>query len=89
MIRLDVLSDPNAEDQFALVQISEQFRSLFNKCVRPNSQGLTGGFVPVGPRQVLKLSVLPTPMGGVPGGFGVEDKLRLNMTRFLNETSES
>jgi hypothetical protein len=89
MIRLDVLSDPDAEDQFALVEISEQFRALFRKCVRPGSQGSTGGFVPVGPRQVLKLSVSPTPMGWVPGGFRVEDKSRLNMTTFLSEISDS
>ena len=94
MIRLDVLSDPNAEDQFALVEISEQFRSLFRKCVQPNPRRLGGGFVPVGPRQVLKLSISPTPMGWVPGGFGVEDKLgvkdtlRLNMTSLLNEKSD-
>ena len=88
MIELDVLSDPEAEDKFALVQISGLFRSLFIKCIQPNPRGSTGGFVPVGPRQVLKLSVLPTPMGGVRGGFG-EDKLGLNMTRFLSETSES
>ena len=89
MLELDVLSDPNAEDHFALVQIAEQFTALFNKCIRPNPRGPSGGFVPVGPRQVLKLSVSPTPMGGVPGRIREKDHFRLNITTFLNESSAS
>lgn len=89
MIQLDVLSDPDAEDEFALMTLTKPFRLIFNKCVRADSQGSTGGFVPVGPRQVLKLSVLPTPTGWVPGGFAVKYSSRLNMTTFLNAASES
>lgn len=76
MLQLDVLdeADPDAEDTFALVQIEEDFRRLFAKCVRPNPRAPAGGFVPVGPRQVLKLSIAPTPItaslveGGLVGG---------------------
>ena len=63
MITLDVLDDPNAEDQLALVQIAPDFRALFAKCVRGRVHGPSAGFIPVGPRKVLKLSVGPTPMG--------------------------
>ena len=63
MIRLDVLDDPDAEDQFALVEIADDFRALFNKCVRGRVHGPSAGFIPVGPRKVLRLSVGPTPMG--------------------------
>ena len=58
-ITLDVLDDPNAEDQFALVQIADDFRALFNKCVRGRVHEPSAGFIPVGPRKVLKLSVGP------------------------------
>lgn len=85
MIQLDVLSDPDAEDQFALVQIAGDFRRLFTKCVRPNPRALTSGFVPVGPRKVLKLSIAPTPMSG----YLEEGGLVLNGTRLLNITSQT
>lgn len=61
MIRLDVLDDPDAEDQFALVQIAPDFRRLFTKCVKPNPRAPASGYVPVGPRRVIKLSIAPTP----------------------------
>ncbi|CAD6584139.1 MAG: hypothetical protein ASARMPRED_001607 [Alectoria sarmentosa] len=83
-IRLDVLVDPDAEDQFALVQIADDFRRLFTKCVRPNPRALAAGFVPVGPRRVLKLSISPTPMSG----YVEEGDLVLNGTRLLNITSQ-
>ncbi|KAF6239291.1 hypothetical protein HO173_002552 [Letharia columbiana] len=84
MIQLDVLDDPDAEDQFALVQIADDFRRLFTKCVRPNPRALAAGFVPVGPRRVLKLSIEPTPMSGYSEGAG----FALNGTRLLNVTSQ-
>lgn len=62
MIRLDVLSDPNAADRFALIQIAADFVRIMNKCVRPHPSLPASGFVAVGPRKVLKLSVSPTPM---------------------------
>ena len=65
MITLDVLDDPNAEDQFALTQIAGDFRALFRKCVQGRVYGVAAGFIPVGPRKVLKLSVAPTPEGGI------------------------
>ena len=61
MITLDVLDDPAAEDQFALVQIADDFRALFRKCVHGRVEGPSAGFIPVGPRKVLKLSVGPIP----------------------------
>ncbi|KAL8718162.1 MAG: hypothetical protein Q9225_004677 [Loekoesia sp. 1 TL-2023] len=61
MLTLDVLDDPNAEDQFALVQIANDFRALYNKCVYGRVRGPSAGFIPVGPRKVLKLSIRPTP----------------------------
>ena len=64
MLTLDVLDDPDAEDQLALVQIADDFRALFNKCVRGRVHGPSAGFIPVGRRKVLKLSIGPTPMGG-------------------------
>lgn len=73
MLRLDVLEDPAAEDQFALVQIEAEFRALFTKCVRGRVQDVSAGYVVVGPRKVLKLSIGPTPpFGGLdePTGFG-------------------
>lgn len=63
MITLDVLDDPDAEDQFALVEVAADFRALFTRCVRGRVHGPSAGFIPVGPRKVLKLSVGPTPMG--------------------------
>ena len=64
MITLDVLDDPDAEDQFALLEVAADFRVLFTRCVRGRVHGPSAGFIPVGPRKVLKLSVGPTPMGG-------------------------
>lgn len=65
MLKLDILEDPQAEDQFALVQIADDFRRLFTRCVRGRGNRPAAGFVPVGPRGVLKLSVGPTPEGRV------------------------
>ena len=62
IIQLDVLDDLDAEDQFALVQIAADFRRLFRKCVTPNPRALPSGFVPVGPRKVMKLSIAPSPI---------------------------
>ena len=75
-IRLDVISDPDAEDQFALKDIAGDFRRLYTKCVRPNSRRIVLGYVPVGPRKVLKLDISPTPMGASLG----EGSLVLNGT---------
>ena len=88
MLELDVLDDgdPDAEDQFALVQIAPDFRRLFNKCVKPSPRALVKGFVPVGPRKVLKLSIGPTPMSAslVKGGSLLE-----NGTRLMNVISQT
>lgn len=65
MIQLDVLDDPDAEDHFQLAQIADDFRALFTKCVRGRVHGPSAGFIPVGPRKVLKLSVGPTPESGM------------------------
>ncbi len=65
MLRLDILDDPAAEDQFALVQIEAEFRALYTKCVKGRVHGVSAGYVAVGPRKVLKLSIGPTPMGGL------------------------
>lgn len=65
MLRLDVLEDPAAEDQFPLVQIEAEFRALFTKCVRGRVHDVSAGYVVVGPRKLLKLSIGPTPMGGM------------------------
>ena len=61
MLELDVLDDPAAEDQFAMVQLEADFRALFTKCVRGRVRGVSAGYIPVGPRQVMKLSIGPTP----------------------------
>ena len=61
-LTIDVLDDPNAEDSFALVQIEAEFRALFIKCVRGRVHGVSAGYVAVGPRKVLKLSIGPTPL---------------------------
>lgn len=71
MIRLDVLDNPDVEDQFALVQIAPDFRRLFTKCVKPDPRAVAAGFVAVGPRRVLKLSIGPTPLSGDLKGDGV------------------
>ena len=57
MIRLDVLNEPGAEDQSALVQIAEDFRRLFTKCAGPNPKAPASGFVPVG-RKSTQLDLL-------------------------------
>ena len=85
MIRLDVLSDPEAEDQFALVEIANDFRRLYYKCVQPNTRIISPGYVPVGPRKVLKLEIKLTPMGASMGEGG----LVLNGTGLPNVTSQS
>lgn len=61
MLRLDILDDPAAEDQFALIQIEAEFRALYTKCVKGRVHGVSAGYVAVGPRKVLKLSIGPTP----------------------------
>lgn len=58
-ITLDTLDDPDAEDQFALSQIGDDFRALYNKCISGRVFGPSAGWIPVGPRKVLKLSVGP------------------------------
>ena len=83
-ITLDVLDDPDAEDQFALVQIATDFRRLFTKCVKPNPRALAAGFVPVGPMKVLKLSIAPTPMSD----FFQDGGLVLDGTNLHNATSQ-
>lgn len=65
MLRLDILDDPAAEDHFALLQIEAEFRALYTKCVKGRVHGVSAGYVAVGPRKVLKLSIGPTPMGGL------------------------
>ena len=84
MIQLDVLDDLDAEDQFPLVQIAADFRRLFRKCVTPNPRALASGFVPVGPRKVMKLSIAPSPMSG----SLEEGDLILNAPSLLNSTSQ-
>ena len=84
MIQLDVLDDLDAEDQFPLVQIAADFRRLFRKCVTPNPRALASGFVPVGPRKVMKLSIAPSPMIG----SLEEGDLILNAPSLLNSTSQ-
>ncbi|KAL8826326.1 MAG: hypothetical protein Q9170_007445 [Blastenia crenularia] len=59
MFTLEALNDPNAEDQFAIQDIADDFRTLFNKCIRGRTRGPSAGFIPVGPRKVLKLSIGP------------------------------
>ena len=85
MIRLDVLSDPDAEDQFALVEIANDFRRLYNKCVQPNPRIISPGYVAVGPRKVLKLEIKLTPTGVSLGEGG----LVLNGTESPNVTQQS
>lgn len=82
MLRLDVLDDPDAEDQFSLDHIGEDFRRLFITCVRPDPTALAAGFVPVGPRRVLQLSIAPTPMMGYleKGGSIFNDTSLLNIS---------
>ena len=74
MLQLDVLNediDPNVEDQFALVQIAPDFRRLFDRCVGSSPGGsVVGGFVTVGPRRVLGLSIGPRRVGK---GFSEEE----------------
>jgi len=87
MLKLDVLDDPNAEDQFALVQIEAEFRALFTKCVRGRVHGVSTGYIAVGPRKVLKLSIGPTPMGGLhnltDGGLGLSATVKKNFNDLL------
>ena len=85
MIRLDVLSDPYAEDQFALVEIASDFKRLYDKCVQPNPRIISVGYVPVGPRNVLKLEIKLSPTGTSLGEGG----LVLNGSELPNVTSQS
>ena len=85
MIRLDVLSDPDAEDQFALVETANDFRRLYNKCVQPNPRIISPGYVPVGPRKVLKLEIKLTPPVASLGDGG----LIVNGTELPNDISQS
>ncbi|KAL8731369.1 MAG: hypothetical protein Q9166_003461 [cf. Caloplaca sp. 2 TL-2023] len=62
MIALDVISDAKAEDQFALTSIEAEFQKLFKKCVKGRMQGPSAGYIPVGPRKVLKLQIGPVPL---------------------------
>lgn len=86
MIKLDVLDDPEAEDTFALVQLAGDLGRLFMKCVTPNPRALAAGFVPVGPRKVLKLSISPRPPGPMAGNLE-KGGLVLNGTRLSNVTA--
>ena len=85
MIRLDVLSDPYAEDQFALVELANDFRRLYDKCVQPNPRIISPGYVAVGPRKVLKLEIKLAPIGLSLGQEG----LVVNGTELPNVTSQS
>ena len=85
MIRFDVLSDPDAEDQFALVEAANDFRRLYDKCVQPNPRIISPGYVAVGPRKVLKLEIMLTPPSVSLGEGG----LVLNGTELPNVTSQS
>ena len=84
MLQLDVLSDPEAEDQFALVEIANDFRRLYEKCVQPNPRIISPGYVAVGPRKVLKLEIKLTPTGLSLGEGG----LVLNGTELPNVTQQ-
>lgn len=56
VLQLDALEDSRAEDTFALWSLKESLLGLFAKCVRKE---MKGGFVPVGPKQVMALTLKP------------------------------
>ena len=60
-----MLSDETAEDQFALHTLKPDMIRLFNKCIKGG--GVGAGFVVVGPRGVIALTMKPTPDGLGPG----------------------
>lgn len=62
MVQLDVLDDPNAWDRFALIQIFQDYNRIIVKCIQPQQGVPASGFVAVGPKKVLKLTVSPIPM---------------------------
>jgi len=59
VIELDVLEDSGAEDDFALYQLKDSVLRLFHKCVRPYSTEKTSGFIAVGPKTVIGLTMKP------------------------------
>jgi len=59
VIELDVLEDSGAEDDFALYQLKDSVLRLFHKCVRPYSTVKTSGFIAVGPKKVIGLTMKP------------------------------
>lgn len=61
VLELDVLEDSGAEDQFALYQLKDSVLRLFGKCVRGEQHS---GFIAVGPKKVIGLTMKPKAKGG-------------------------
>ncbi|KAI4239268.1 MAG: hypothetical protein LQ349_000525, partial [Xanthoria aureola] len=58
-ITLDTLDDPNAQATFSIRSLAEDFRALYAQCLYGRVHGPSAGYIPVGPRQVMKLAVAP------------------------------
>ena len=65
-ITLDVLDDPGAVDVFSLKSTGREFAALMLKCVVEVERG-GSGYIPVGPRKVMKVTIGPATVGGGAG----------------------
>ena len=68
-VELDVLSDVTAEDKFALPTLKPDLERLFERCIKGQKGGLAAGYVLVGPKRMVALTLKPTP-GGFDGSQG-------------------
>ena len=71
-VTLDVVDDPSAVDYFALESIGKEIRALFDKCIRGRERE-AAGYIPVGPRKVVKVTIEPATVGGGGGNGTVDD----------------
>ena len=54
-----MLEDSGEEDDFALYTLKDSVLRLFHKCVRPYPTERTSGFIAVGPKKVIGLTLKP------------------------------
>lgn len=73
-VELDVLSDVTAEDEIALRMLKPDLMWLLRKCIWGKKGGFAAGYVLVGPRKMIALTLKPTP-SGFGGGKGQREGL--------------
>ena len=64
-----MLSDVKAEDKFALPTLKPDLMGLFQRCIKGARGGFAAGYVLVGPKRMIALTLKPTP-SGFNGGQG-------------------